>query len=162
MPASVLAMSPAVVRTPVTRPERVSIAVTSAPRHNSAPRRSASLVNPSIARHGSTNPSVGQLAPPRMSSTRNGGTGVFGLRRAFELAEVRTVVMSLWRVPDQQALQWMTTFYRERARGRTIVTATRTASLDSLRELRDRDRPTHPYLWAGFVAAGDWRWLKAR
>jgi CHAT domain-containing protein/tetratricopeptide (TPR) repeat protein len=85
------------------------------------------------------------------------GEGVFGLRRAVEMAEARAVVMSLWRVPDQQTLQWMTTFYRERARGRSLIAATQAASLASLERLRDQDRPTHPYLWAGFVAAGDWR-----
>lgn len=85
------------------------------------------------------------------------GEGVFGLRRAIELAEVRSVVMSLWRVPDRQALDWMTTFYGKRARGRPLLAAAQEASLASLKALRDQDRPTHPYLWAGFITAGDWR-----
>lgn len=83
--------------------------------------------------------------------------GVFGLRRAVELAGARTVVMSLWQVPDRQALRWMTTFYEQRAKGSSIIDASHRAGLDSLEWLRSRGWPTHPYLWAGFVAAGDWR-----
>ncbi len=83
--------------------------------------------------------------------------GVFGLRRALEIAGVRTVVMSLWPVPDRQARRWMARFYEKILGGDSIIEAARGASLRILQDLRDGNRPTHPYLWAGFVAAGDWR-----
>jgi CHAT domain-containing protein len=83
--------------------------------------------------------------------------GVFGLRRALEIAGVRAVLMSLWRVPDREARRWMKSFYTELFAGAAPEAASRAASLEALRRLRDRGQPTHPYLWAGFVAAGDWR-----
>ena len=42
------------------------------------------------------------------------GEGVFGLRRAFQVAGARTVIMSLWPVEDQATRQWMTALYRGR------------------------------------------------
>jgi CHAT domain-containing protein/tetratricopeptide (TPR) repeat protein len=85
------------------------------------------------------------------------GEGVFGLRRALEIAGVRTVLMSLWPVPDAESREWMTRFYESRLAGQAVTDAGRGASLAMLKRLREEDRPTHPYLWAGFVAAGDWR-----
>jgi len=85
------------------------------------------------------------------------GEGVFGLRRALEISGVSTVVMSLWRVPDQEARRWMKSFYADIFSGSTVPEASRAASVIALERLRDRERPTHPYLWAGFVTVGDWR-----
>ena len=38
--------------------------------------------------------------------------GIMGLRRAFQLAGARTVIASLWKVPDEQTCDLMTNFYR--------------------------------------------------
>ena len=35
------------------------------------------------------------------------GEGVFGPRRAFQIAGARTVIMSLWSVEDRAAMTWM-------------------------------------------------------
>ncbi|MGH9866669.1 MAG: tetratricopeptide repeat protein [Candidatus Polarisedimenticolia bacterium] len=83
------------------------------------------------------------------------GEGVFGLRRALEIAGVRTVVMSLWPVPDRQARRWMGHFYRGRVlEGAVAREAARRASLSLLEELRAKKLRAHPYLWTGFVVAG--------
>jgi len=86
------------------------------------------------------------------------GEGVFGLRRAFQIAGAQTVIMSLWPVEDRAAMAWMRALYEGRlARGLDTATAVRDASVTVLRERRTRGLSTHPFYWAGFVASGDWR-----
>jgi hypothetical protein len=86
------------------------------------------------------------------------GEGVFGLRRAFQIAGVRTVIMSLWSVDDQAARLWMRTLYERRLqKNLSTAQAMHEASLSVLRDRRGRGQSTHPFYWAGFVAAGDWR-----
>lgn len=86
------------------------------------------------------------------------GEGVFGLRRAFQIAGARTVIMSLWSVDDQSTRAWMRALYEGRLRDRLdTADAVRAASLSVLRDRRGRGLSTHPFYWAAFVAAGDWR-----
>ncbi len=84
--------------------------------------------------------------------------GVLGLRRAFQIAGARTVIMSLWGVEDQATLHWMKALYAARfRRGLGTAEAVREASRSVLLERRAQGRSTHPFYWAGFVASGDWR-----
>jgi CHAT domain-containing protein len=86
------------------------------------------------------------------------GEGVFGLRRAFQIAGARTVIMSLWSVEDESARQWMKALYEGRLlKHLDTAEAVRNASLTVLKARRSRGESTHPFHWAGFVAAGDWR-----
>jgi len=86
------------------------------------------------------------------------GEGVLGLRRAFQIAGVGSLIMSLWDIEDRAALQWMQAFYDERlANGRPMADSVRRASLSVLRARRMRGLSTHPSYWAGFVATGDWK-----
>jgi CHAT domain-containing protein len=86
------------------------------------------------------------------------GEGVLGLRRAFEVAGARAVIMSLWAVADQPTREWMRELYLARlVRGRGTADAVRDASLRTLQMRRARGESTHPFFWASFVGAGDWR-----
>jgi CHAT domain-containing protein/tetratricopeptide (TPR) repeat protein len=85
------------------------------------------------------------------------GEGVLGLRRAFQVAGANTLIMSLWRVKDDSALQWMRNLYGHRLSGASTAQAVRRASLDMLDERRRAGLDTHPFWWGAFVAAGDWR-----
>ncbi len=86
------------------------------------------------------------------------GEGVLGLRRAFELAGARTVIMSLWPVEDESARRWMRALYQSRLEQKmSTVEAVHAASLAALRERRARGETMHPFYWASFVAVGDWR-----
>jgi CHAT domain-containing protein/Tfp pilus assembly protein PilF len=86
------------------------------------------------------------------------GEGILGLQRAFEVAGVRTVIMSLWAIDDDATRTWMNALYQGRITRKLDTTAAVAgASLQVLRERRAQARSTNPFYWAGFVAAGDWR-----
>jgi CHAT domain-containing protein len=53
---------------------------------------------------------------------------------------------------------WMRALYEARfERNRSTADAVHEASLALLRERRGKGLSTHPFYWAAFVAAGDWR-----
>lgn len=77
------------------------------------------------------------------------GEGVHGLRRAFVIAGAKTLVMSLWRVPDDQTQELMVNFYDRVLAGEPRSEALREAQLDM------RERYDDPYYWAAFICHGD-------
>jgi CHAT domain-containing protein/tetratricopeptide (TPR) repeat protein len=84
--------------------------------------------------------------------------GVLGLRRAFQVAGVRTIIMSLWPVDDQATRLWMLALYQGRLQQHFSTSdAVQYADLSMLRARRTQRQSTHPFYWAAFVAAGDWR-----
>ncbi len=96
-----------------------------------------------------------------------GGEGVLGLQRAFQLAGARSVVASLWRVPDEETHQLMREFYRRVWSDKPVprVEALQQAQLWMLENWKPRgglerpapQGPPPPYVWAAFVLSGDWR-----
>lgn len=76
------------------------------------------------------------------------GEGVFGLRRAITMAGARTLVMSLWQVPDRATQQLMVQFYKRMLAGEPRVEALRQAQLTMLAH-----RP-HPFFWGAFISQG--------
>jgi CHAT domain-containing protein len=77
------------------------------------------------------------------------GEGVFGLRRAFALAGARALVMSLWKVPDEQTRDLMEGFYQRALQGTPVAEALRQAQAEL------RSRHPDPVAWAAFVCLGD-------
>jgi len=85
------------------------------------------------------------------------GEGVFGLRRAFQIAGAKTVIMSLWPIEDEGTRQWMQTLYQEHfLHGKDTADSVRAASLHVLKQRRADHKSTHPFYWGAFIAAGDW------
>jgi CHAT domain-containing protein/tetratricopeptide (TPR) repeat protein len=75
--------------------------------------------------------------------------GVFGLRRAFALAGARTLVMSLWKVADEQTAELMLDFYQRLLSGRPRAEALRCAQLELRKSYRS------PFFWAAFICQGE-------
>lgn len=71
--------------------------------------------------------------------------GVFGLQRAFKLAGVKTIVMSLWKVPDAETSQLMQEFYSNWLSGMDRHEAFSKA------QRTIKETSPNPYYWAGFV-----------
>ena len=73
-----------------------------------------------------------------------GSEGVFGLQRAFKMAGVKNIIMSLWKVPDIQTSELFDIFYSECFTGKTIHEAFQSAQYQMKAKYS-------PYYWAGFV-----------
>ncbi len=103
-----------------------------------------------------------------------GGEGLLGLQRAFQSAGTRTVVASLWSVPDEETRILMEEFYTNLwSRKLGALESLRRAQLamlhgegkaGQLRGIQREDSPDVPQTgvrsprsWAAFVLSGDWR-----
>lgn len=71
--------------------------------------------------------------------------GVYGLQRAFKMAGVETIVMSLWKVQDDATSLLMTQFYAYLTKGNEKHQALWKAMMDVKEKYKD------PYYWAGFI-----------
>jgi len=83
------------------------------------------------------------------------GEGVYGLRRAFQIAGARTVVSALWKVPDQLTAEAMGELYK--MDGRNIPEKLRDMQINQIKKLRQKGDPDHPYSWGAFIALGAWK-----
>ena len=74
------------------------------------------------------------------------GDGVFGLQRAFKMAGVQTIIMSLWPVNDAATQMLMTEFYRN-------WITNHQSKRDAFRNAQNtvRSQYSEPAYWAGFV-----------
>jgi CHAT domain-containing protein/tetratricopeptide (TPR) repeat protein len=77
------------------------------------------------------------------------GEGVFGLRRAFTVAGARTLVMSLWKVADEQTRELMIDLYTRVLSGQGVADALRQA------QLAIKAKHPDPYFWGAFICQGD-------
>lgn len=86
------------------------------------------------------------------------GEGIYGLRRAFQIAGARTIISSLWPISDKATSEMMNVLYGYSTE--SLPTALQKVAVKNLRELRKSGRPDHPYTWAAFIAIGDWKGLQ--
>ncbi|WKD31227.1 CHAT domain-containing tetratricopeptide repeat protein [Streptomyces xanthophaeus] len=75
---------------------------------------------------------------------RHVAEGSIGLRRSFLLAGAAAVISTLWKIPDQQAAEFMATFYGLLVTGASPAAALRTAQLHHAQSEEE-------YTWAAFV-----------
>jgi CHAT domain-containing protein/Tfp pilus assembly protein PilF len=92
------------------------------------------------------------------------GQELMGLRWAFNMAGAKSLVTSLWKVPDEPTVQLMTKFYgylwQSPKDGGTPgkAAALRQAQLDLMKENRARyNGDSRPNDWGAWVLSGDWR-----
>ncbi|WP_437320807.1 tetratricopeptide repeat protein [Sorangium sp. So ce385] len=84
------------------------------------------------------------------------GEGVYGLRRALEIAGSETQVMSLWQVDSGRTRELMQAYYERLQQGAGRSEGMRQVQLAMLAE----EETSHPNLWASFIVSGDWRSLE--
>ena len=76
----------------------------------------------------------------------DGSEGVYGLQRAFKMAGVDIIVMSLWQVPDKETAEFMTLFYTNWLKGTDV----RQAFNSTQKTMQERYKD-EPLKWAAFV-----------
>ncbi len=75
-----------------------------------------------------------------------GSEGVFGLQRAFKMAGVRYLLVSLWKIPDAPTAELMQLFYQNLTTDNNVRQAFQNA-----RKVMRLHYPNTPLNWAGFV-----------
>ncbi len=73
-----------------------------------------------------------------------GSEGVYGLQRAFKMAGVKYIIMSLWQVPDAETVEFMSLFYTKLSLSNDIKKSFNEAQ----KEMRKK---YDPFYWAAFV-----------
>ena len=75
-----------------------------------------------------------------------GNEGVYGLQRAFKIAGVQNLVMSLWKVPDAETAEFMQAFYKNIFDKQSIDEAFYNAQAIMRNKYREE-----PFKWAAWV-----------
>jgi len=84
------------------------------------------------------------------------GEGVFGLRRAFTQAGAKSLVMSMWPVPDKETKELMVEFYGNIQSGKMNRSqALRQAVLKEMKVVKKRYGYANPFYWGAFVFMGE-------
>lgn len=84
------------------------------------------------------------------------GEGVFGLRRAFTQAGAKSLVMSMWSVPDKETKELMVEFYKNILSGKmNRCQALRQAALKEFKIVKERYGFPIPFFWGAFVFMGE-------
>ena len=76
----------------------------------------------------------------------DGSEGVYGLQRAFKMAGVDIIVMSLWEVPDIETAEFMNLFYQNWLKSKKV----KEAFISAQRTMQSKYK-TEPEKWAAFV-----------
>ncbi|MBT8269697.1 MAG: CHAT domain-containing protein [Bacteroidia bacterium] len=76
----------------------------------------------------------------------DGSEGVYGLQRAFKMAGVDLIIMSLWQVPDKETAEFMTLFYENWLGGKDVR-----AAFNNTQKTMQQRYKDEPLKWAAFV-----------
>ena len=83
------------------------------------------------------------------------GEGVYGLKRAIQVAGSKSSLLSLWQIDDRATSVFMKSFYKNLLKGMDKYEALNA----TINEFKNSPIPIwrHPFYWAGFQLSGDWR-----
>lgn len=84
------------------------------------------------------------------------GEGVYGLRRAFTQAGAKSLIMSMWPVPDKETKELMIEFYTKIKSGEiNRCQALRQAAINQMKIVKERYGTANPLFWGAFVFMGE-------
>ncbi len=73
-----------------------------------------------------------------------GSEGVYGLQRAFKMAGAKTLIMSLWQVPDKETVEFMEIFYSKLFKSKDV----KKSFFETQQIMKGK---YDPFFWAAFV-----------
>lgn len=79
----------------------------------------------------------------------NNNEGVYGLQRAFKIAGVNKMLITLWQIPDNETKELMNMFYENILKGNSYYMALRNA------QLAMKAKYSNPAIWGGFELVGE-------
>ncbi len=79
------------------------------------------------------------------------GSGVIGLQRAFFLAGVKTIIMTLWEISDKESVKLMKSFYEKYLKTDDAEESLRKAKIELIDTLYREKGYADPYLWGGYI-----------
>jgi len=82
------------------------------------------------------------------------GEGVSSLRHAFLTAGANEVVATLWKVPDTETAELVSSLVERFAGGQPVEQALRQAQLNMISQRREKHGAAHPLFWASFTCTG--------
>lgn len=82
------------------------------------------------------------------------GEGLISLARGFAYAGAKSIITTLWSIPDQSTKDLMLAFYQNLDEGLDKDEALRQAKLDFILNTKN-DLNAHPIFWSGIIAIGD-------
>ncbi len=88
------------------------------------------------------------LLPPK-------GEGVAGLRQSFMVAGAQSLIMSMWKVPEEDSIRQVNAFFNGwLSDDKPRYEAFYTAQLKALNDAKTKRGSSHPFWWAGFIYYG--------
>jgi CHAT domain-containing protein len=79
------------------------------------------------------------------------GEGIFGLRRAMQVAGAHAVLSALWSVPDRETAELMTLFYQGLGHGSDAREALHESQTVMRARVKERYGKDLPFYWGAFV-----------
>jgi len=82
------------------------------------------------------------------------GEGVYGLRRAFQMAGARSVISTLWQVDDKSTADLIGSLYTT---NESLPLTLQRIQIEQIEAHRNNTLKQHPFFWAGFIVTGAWK-----
>ncbi len=83
------------------------------------------------------------------------GEGIMSIGRSFFLGGSRSIIMTLWSIPDKSSSKIIKSFYHYVSKNKPIDEALQLAKIDFLNNTDPHTQKLNPFFWAAYVVVGN-------